>query len=167
MQAMTPKDLLLDGIDPALRLLNVHGIKPSDNARVLELAIAGQETQWKDRRQLGGGPARSLWQFEGGPLSALGGLFRLVPDKLSTVCDKLSIPCERAVVFEAMAWNDVLAASCARLLLWTDPAPLPDATNVEGGWQYYLRLWQPGLPHRATWDARHATAREVVKQCPL
>ena len=58
---MNPKDLLQGAVDPALALLaRLTGIQSDARARVLVLAIAGQESAWMYRRQVGG-PARSFW----------------------------------------------------------------------------------------------------------
>lgn len=158
---MTPKSLLTNAIDPALALLDATTqIKPDDRARVLVLAIAGQESAWQYRLQVGG-PARSFWQFEEG--GGVAGLFSVCPTKLKVVCYELAIPFNQADVFEAMAWNDVLAAAMARLLLWTDPAPLPDVGDVQAGWNYYEKLWRPGAPHPEIWPARYGTAMGLVK----
>jgi hypothetical protein len=157
---MTPKDLLTTAVDPALALLAPLGVKSDARARVLVMAIAGQESAWEHRRQIGG-PARSFWQFEKG--GGVVGLFNVVPAKLKAVCDELEVPFNLSDVFEAMAWHDVLAAAMARLLLWTDPAPLPDVGQVNQSWEYYLRQWRPGLPHPDLWPARYGTAMGLVK----
>jgi hypothetical protein len=157
---MTPKDLLMNAVDPALALLaRLANVKSDDRARVLMMAIAGQESAWKERRQIGG-PARSFWQFEKG--GGVAGLFRVTPSQLKAVCDELMIPCNPTDVFEAMAWNDTLAACMARLLLWTDPARLPEVGNVDAAWAYYQRNWRPGAPHPEIWPARYGTAMGLV-----
>lgn len=158
---MTPKSLLTDAIDPALALLGNQGLKSDARARLLVLAIAGQESAWEYRRQIGG-PARSFWQFESG--GGVAGLFQVVPNKLKSVCDALYVPFNLSDVFEAMAWHDVLAAAMARLLLWTDVAALPEVGDVNAGWAYYLRNWRPGMPHPDLWPARYGTAMGLVKQ---
>ena len=71
-------------------------------------------------------------------------------------------PYDRTVVFEAMAWNDTLACAMARLLLWMQPPALPAIGDKEGAWQYYLKAWRPGAPHRHTWDARYDTALKAA-----
>jgi hypothetical protein len=160
---MTPKDILVHAVDPALALLSrLSGIKPDQRARLMLMAIAGQESAWEHRRQIGG-PARSFWQFERG-----GGVAGVLSHpsskaKIAAVCAELEIPCEVSVVYEAMAWNDVLGASMARLLLYTDPAALPDIGKVEEAWQYYLRNWRPGMPHQKTWAARYGTSMGLVE----
>ncbi len=51
----------------------------------------------------------------------------------------------------ATAKGDDLATAFARLLLWSDSAPLPTIGDEEGAWEYYLRLWKPGKPSRERW----------------
>jgi hypothetical protein len=65
---------------------------------------------------------------------------------------ELLVPFEPATVFEAMAWHDVLAAAMARLLLWTDPAELPDGRR---------RQCRLGLL-RAQLASRRAASRPVA-----
>jgi hypothetical protein len=130
---------------------------------VLTMAIPGQESNWRYRVQIGG-PARSYWQFEQG--GGLAGLYRLVPTQLVKVCDWLDIPHDINTVFQAMAWNDNLACCCARLLLWTDPRPLPAVGAVDAAWQYYLSIWRPGMPHPQTWAGCYEKARAAVALDP-
>lgn len=163
---MTPKDILVDAIDPAHAMLDrLSGVKSDDRSRVLSLAIAGQESAWAARIQGGGGPARSFWQFEGLG-GGVGEVFQKTPTQLQAVCKELIIPFDVATVFQAMAWNDALAATMARLLLWQDPAALPAVGEVEAGWQYYLRNWRPGAPHPESWAGRYGTAMGLVRNYP-
>lgn len=162
-----PKDILLGAIDPALALLSKVGqIKPDPRARVLMLAIAGQESGWEHRLQIGG-PARSYWQFEkgGGVAGVLG--HPASKDRIRTVCAEINVPCNAADVYEAMAWHDVLGACMARLLLYTDAATLPEIGNVLAGWDYYVRNWRPGLPHPDVWPARYGTAMGLCNDNPM
>lgn len=164
---MTPSELLVNAIDPAHALLErLTGLRSDDRARVLSLAIAGQESAWVHRRQIGG-PARSFWQFEkgGGVAGVLA--HHATKDKIKAVCADLEIPCDTATVYEAMAWNDVLGAAMARLLLFSDPAALPDVGKVQPGWDYYIRNWRPGMPHPSTWPGRYGTAMGLVTNNPL
>lgn len=160
---MTPKSILVDAIDPANALLaRLAGVKSDDRARVEMLAIAGQESAWKDRLQIGG-PARSFWQFEKG--GGVRGVLRhpSSKDKIKAVCTELGVSCDEDTVYHDMADNDILAACMARLLLFTDAAALPDVGRVEEGWQYYLRNWRPGMPHPEVWPARYGTAMGLVE----
>jgi hypothetical protein len=149
---MSPDLFFLRIVEPTLQYMAKSpsiNVSATDGARVLVMTIAGQESRWKDRRQIGG-PARSYWQFEFG--GGVDDVFRITGLKLGTVCASFDIPYDKAVVFEAMAWCDPLACAMARLLLWSDPAPLPAVGDKEAGWQYYLRNWRPGAPHRSSWD---------------
>jgi len=156
----SPLVFLKDIVNPAIALVAaVSDIKPSDEARVMLMAIAGQESLWEYRRQIGG-PARSYWQFELG--GGVAGLFRVTPKPLKQICDTLDIPYEANTVFEAMAWNDLLAGAMARLLLWTEPRKLPTLGDAAEGWRQYQNVWRPGLPHPEVWPDRYKTAMSVV-----
>jgi len=161
---MLPSTMFHAVIVPTLDwMASVPEIKTGNDARakVWTMTVSGQETNWQHRLQIGG-PARSYWQFE--KTGGVADLFRMVPTKLKAVCDANDIPFNATSVFEAMAWHDVLGCAMARLLLWTDPNPLPDVADVEGGWNYYLRNWRPGAPHHETWAIRHATAISLLNQ---
>ena len=108
--------------------------------------------------------AGAFWQFEEG--GGVAGVFRVAPLSLKAVCDSLYIPFDQSTVFEAMAWNDVLAAAMARLLLWSDAADLPVVGDVNGAWAYYQRNWRPGAPHPDLWPARYGTAMGLVNEGP-
>ena len=151
-------------IAPALVLLPQAMSTPA--AWQMMIAISLQEARGTQRVQIvnggGRGPARGLWQFE-----RPGGVLGVLNHKASRhhawkVCEALKVPCTSQTVWEALEHNDVLAAALARLLLWTDPAPLPHRDNAELGWQYYMRNWRPGKPHRHTWDAFWLRARTFV-----
>jgi hypothetical protein len=156
---MTPAVFLQIVVDPTLHDLASVDIPITDNARVLLMAIAGQESDWRARRQIGG-PARGYWQFEeaGGVAEVLA----TTPQQLGALCAALDIPVDRATLYEAMAWNDILACGMARLLLWQDPAPLPAVGDVQGGWDYYQRNWRPGAPRPDAWPAYYATAKGLI-----
>ncbi len=158
---MTPKDILVNAVEPALAMLAKQGVFSDDRARVLIMAVFGQESAWQYRQQIGG-PAHGLGQFEKG-----GGVVGVLThpasrDKIKAVCAELGVPCDAESVYEAMVENDVLAAAMARLLLWTDPTPLPAVGAVQAAWEYYARNWRPGAPHPEAWAARYKTAIDVV-----
>jgi hypothetical protein len=67
-------------------------------------------------------------------------------------------------VWAALERDDVLAFAFGRLLLWTDPKPLPGEHDAASGWDLYVRTWRPGKPHPERWPARFAAAvREVMR----
>lgn len=131
----------------------------SPDAELLLAAIAFQESNFKYRKQING-PARGLWQFE------RNGGVRGVMKHPSTavmalrVCIKLKIEPTYTAVYEALATNDILAAAFARLLLYTDPRPLP--TNQNDAWEYYIRNWRPGKPHPQRWAASWEAAKNLL-----
>lgn len=146
-------------INPALSLLPER--MESDAARVMLLAIGLQESGLAARVQRGG-PAHGLWQFEKG-----GGVRGVLKHPASAsyaalACERAGIPATEAAAYDALAGDDMLAATFARLLLWTDPEPLPDTET--GGWDLYLRTWRPGKPRRAHWQGNYRLASVAVKQ---
>lgn len=133
----------------------------SDRADVMMLAIGLQESRFKHRRQIGG-PARGFWQFEKG-----GGVKGVLTHPSTRahvlrVCQACSVEPKAVAVYPALALDDTLAGSFARLLLYSDAAPLPKLGEPEAAWSYYLRNWRPGKPHRQTWDAFYARAMAAV-----
>ncbi len=146
---MTPDTFLKTIVNRTLERISVlTGIATSDQARVMLLAIAGQESDWQHRLQIGG-PARGYWQFE--KMGGVAEVIQVTPVQLKAVCGTLDIPFDRDTLFEAKAWNDILACTMARLLLWQDRAPLPALGDEEAAWNYYLRNWRPGAPSRSRW----------------
>lgn len=162
---MTPQIFLKTIVDPTLNwLVQIGaGVAPTDEARVLVLAIAGQESGWSDRRQAGG-PARGYWQFEQG--GGVAEVMQKAPSQLGRLCGLLDIPFERGTLFEAMAWNDTLACAMARYLLWQDPAKLPALDESGQAWSYYQRNWRPGAPRPDAWPAVYTKALLLVKVIP-
>lgn len=133
-------------------------------ARIQLYAIGLQESRFLHRRQLVGspprpvGPAKGFWQFERG-----GGCIGVINHPASRahmqrICSERGIDFTSAALWNAIENDDVLAAAAARLLLYTDPQALPARGNVDGAWEYYVRVWRPGQPHRRTWDGFYAEA---------
>ncbi len=146
---MTPDAFLKTIVNPTLeRMAVLTGIATSDQARVMLLATAGQESAWQHRLQIGG-PARGFWQFE--KMGGVAEVIQVTPVQLKAVCGALDIPFDRDTLYEAMAWNDTLACAMARLLLWQDSAPLPALGDEGGGYDFYIRNWRPGAPSRSRW----------------
>lgn len=137
----------------------------SQSAKAELLAIGLQESRFLHRRQLEGGPARGLWQFERG-----GGVRGVATHPktekiLESVLRELryeSIVGDSRAMHYAIEDNDVLACVFARLLLWTVPGRLPGPTEHEAGWAQYLEGWRPGAPHPATWKAFYKEAWDRV-----
>jgi hypothetical protein len=159
-------DVLLNVLVPAMELLPDEMDTPQ--ARVQMLATGGQESGFATRRQYGDGPARGLWQFEQGTPASKGGiwgvyLFQSTAGILHDVCDALHIPFDAVSIYNNLETNDLLAACVARIMLYTDPKPLPDVTDVEGSWLTYLRIWKPGKPRPQDWAGNHSRAVETFE----
>lgn len=61
-----------------------------------------------------------------------------------------NVPANDLAIWSAIEHNDILAAGLARLLLYTDPLPLPPLGDAESAWALYLRTWRPGAYTRGT-----------------
>lgn len=141
-------ELLLDN---TFAIIGEHFDTPS--ARAMLWAIGRQESRFEHRRQIGG-PARGFWQFEKG--GGVKGVLTHAASKhhAAALCKERGVDATTAAVYPALEKDDILAAGFARLLLFTDPAPLPAprAGLAQDAWAYYKRNWRPGKPHRQTWD---------------
>ncbi|MEG0082238.1 MAG: hypothetical protein RR775_10140 [Massilia sp.] len=162
---MTPQRLLALAIAPALQELQNCGIPDTIEARRFLLAIALQESALAHRRQVvsGGsetGPAASFWQFEsGGGCKGVLTHFR-VNQCMRRMCAEFNVGPTPKGLWEAMRYQDIIAAIAARLLIYTLPSKLP--TTAEKGWEQYLDAWRPGKPRPKTWAQAWATATETV-----
>lgn len=158
---MQLSEIMRMAILPALALLPVKMDTPQ--ARVMLLAIGLQESRFTDRVQKGNGPARGFWQFEKG-----GGVKGVMTHKASRdyvrgICEVRGVPLDQYQVWTALARDDIFAAALARLLLWTDAFALPARDDVDGAWGLYAkRVWNPGRPHRSTWDGFYLDAVNFV-----
>jgi hypothetical protein len=130
-------------------------------ARAMLLAIGGQESAFRHRRQVNG-PARGLWQFERGGL--IGAQMHPSSSKhADAVCAALLYDRDQSdELHRALADNDILACALARLLLWTDAKPLPPESDAGAAWNYYLRVWRPGRPHPDAWPAHWRRAWDAL-----
>lgn len=162
---MTPQRLLATGIIPALAELAARGIPDTPAARRFLLAIALQESALAHRRQVVGsgeenGPAVSFWQFEkgGGCVGVL--RHHAVKSHMEALCAAFNVQATPGGLWEAMRYNDVVAAVAARLLVYTLPSGLP--RNAAEGWAQYIDAWRPGKPHPHKWAACWGTATDVV-----
>lgn len=163
-------------IDPALKLLPCKMDSPE--ARVLLLAIGAQESRFRDRRQIVWvmekgkrvlrplGPARSFWGAEKG-----GGMVHGVRTHAATRAYALGLYTERkvtatdAAIWVAIERDDVLAAGLARLLIYTDPYPLPKLGDQHGAWALYAdRQWKPGTPRPQDWPGNYRRAVDFVAE---
>lgn len=145
-------DVLAGAILPALDYLLRSELVPemdSPQARCMLLAIGRQESGFSTRHQVGG-PAHGLWQFErNGVLAVMH--HTATAQCVFRVCRDFGIQYGSSALYEAIAADDVLACILARLLLWTDPRPLPDVGDAMEAWNLYERCWRPGKPNYSRW----------------
>lgn len=125
----------------------------SKEARAMLWAIGRQEGRMIHRRQIGG-PARGLWQFERG--GGVKGVLKhgASADHARRLCEARGVEPTAEAVYHQLEHDDILACGFARLLLWTDPDPLPKVRlqNTEDAWLTYIENWRPGRAHRHTWN---------------
>lgn len=162
---MTPSRLLA-AIVAAHAELAAFGIPDNAQARTMSLAIALQESRANRRRQVGAsgledGPAVSFWQFEKG-----GGVRGVLTHPSAApvmfkICAMFNIDPTEQGLWDAMRYNDIVAACAARLLFYVLPDPLP--TSAALGWEQYTKAWRPGKPKPDTWVDAWKTAELTVK----
>jgi hypothetical protein len=146
---------------PALDLLPVQMRSPE--ATVMLLSIGQQESRFEYTRQLGNGPAKGYWQMEKG--GGVKGVCEHPSSRfwMSHLCEARKVPFTVSAVYDALEFDEVLAAGAARLLLFTDPAKLPQTDAESLAWMLYLRVWRPGKPRPDTWSEYHRNAENFVK----
>ncbi|WP_295445128.1 hypothetical protein [uncultured Thiodictyon sp.] len=144
--------ILIPGLD---KLAAIDGPPRTTPAETIMLTIAAQESGFASRYQkLTGdtpGPARGWWQFE--QKGGVQGVMHHSATQMAAaaICITYAVAFQSGAIWRALEGHDGLATAFARLLLFTDPQPLP--TTPDAAWNYYLRNWRPGKPHRATWAA--------------
>lgn len=134
-------------------LLTAIGLQESDGTHRFQVV------QGKPRAK---GPARGLWQFEQG-----GGVKGVLTHPASRywafkVCVARAVKPIPSEAWLALERDDVLAAAFARLLLFTDPKPLPSVQDDKACWAYYVRNWRPGKPHPDKWPECMRVARQTL-----
>lgn len=166
---MNAHRLLHLGIVPALAELAARGIPDTFLARRFLLAIALQESGIAHRRQVGAsglenGPAVSFWQFEQG--GGCAGVLRhqAAAPRMRGICADFNVEPTPAGLWEAIRYNDVVAAAAARLLIYTLPNALPETALA--GWAQYTAAWRPGKPHPEKWSANWNLATTIAEEGP-
>ena len=173
---MTLDEITRTAIDPALAWLPSK--MNSLEARQELLTIGLQESRFEHRWQVLNdptkkGPARSFWQGEQGGGMVTGTMTHPASKELvQAACVFFGVPFTSVAIWAAIENNDMLAAILARLLLWTEPGPLPRVTDEDSAWGLYLHAWRPGAYARGTlaeraalrkkWDGNHRRVRAFL-----
>lgn len=161
---MTAADFLSRILVPDLAWLHslLPSIPASESGVALLLAIAGQESNWSDVAQAGSGDALGPWQMQRNTCADI--LTNRATDaKAIVVCATLKVTPNASAVFDALLANSRLASAFARLDLWSDPAPLPVVGDKQGAWDYYDRVWKPGVARPEAWSAVYEATLAAMK----
>lgn len=157
---LTPNEFFIKIINPAL--LKLQSVTTSQvatsSAKILLLAIALEESNLQHRQQIKG-PARSFWQFE------RIGIEGVVSRKTNKeILSKLNYPTLTNTIYTQLLTNDQLGCILARLLLLSDPNPLPEPkySEITNAYNYYLKNWRPGKKSPASWKTNWPLAIEVA-----
>lgn len=155
-------EILVPSLDA---VADICGINVSDEALCELLTIGQQESGLKHRYQISSdvhaaGPARGWFQFE-----RAGGVQGVMKhpsssERAKALCAACAVDWNASAIWRALEGHDLLAVGFARLLLWTDPKPLPK--TEQDGWDYYVRNWRPGKPHPLAWPAYWAASKRLV-----
>lgn len=162
-------DLVLRHILPAAYAVLPPAMN-SPSASAFLISVGLQESQFLQRRQRGGGPAKGFWQFERG--GGVKGVMTHPKTKgpLMTALTDLryaSTLNQSAELHRILEHNDVVACVFARLLLWSVPGRLPTRHESDMAWEQYVDGWRPGKPHPETWAAYFIEAWHRVDQLQL
>ena len=96
----------------------------------------------KHLRQIGGGPARGVFQIELDTAIDIWANYLHSRTKLEGLILGLLWPLKAQSITDQLIWNFVYAAAMARLVYWRKLEPLPDADDIEGMGKYWGRHYQ-------------------------
>lgn len=150
-------------------VLEIMGGAFNSEAAVQLLALTGAAESGFEFRRQRADYRDGQWSF--GPAR---GIYQMEDDTFDDVCRYLQSPVgveERGPVqlfmppdgrFTAdwLCFDDALATAMARIKFWMDPVPLPAASDFDGLWRYYKRVWN--TRHGA---ATRAHVAEAVRVC--
>lgn len=145
-------------------MLELPAKMSSDSVTLQMMVTAKQESGLNARWQTGNGIARGLWQMEQ-PTVNLVMINKNSAGYLRTFIEqKLKMPMySTSIIYDALDKDDFMACAMARLLYWDDPNPMPKVGDLNGAWQYYLRIWRPGAPDFTRWQSAYAEAMRYFK----
>ncbi|MEH6477643.1 MAG: hypothetical protein V7727_18270 [Sneathiella sp.] len=113
-------------------------------AEKLVLGTALVESGLRRSRQMGGGPARGIFQMEPATFKDIE-RYLLKPGKLDLRARAAKNCIGDPFDFGELAGNDFLAAAFCRLKYLPDPHPLPDPDDIEGLAAYWKRTYNSPL----------------------
>lgn len=165
---MTPDLFLSTFLLPGLTWLeSLLGATPpnSPEAQLSLLAWAGQETQWSNVAQIGGGPGRGPWQDE--PETCLDVLTNPTTEHMALrVCVTLGVGAVGKAVWTNIIPKPLLSVAFSRLDLYADPEPLAAVGDAHGCLEAYKRIWGPAWVEDGGQVATEATNRFLITVYP-
>lgn len=169
-------------IVPACEFLRKnYGLPSNVNVWALDAAIGYQESKFAARDQLElqdgrlvpgrVGPATSFWQMEmnGGVKGVM--THQATRSIAEALVAKAGLPFNYEAVWREFSEisGDELASVFARLLIYTHPPRVPEASPAgqEEAWRYYLAVWRPGKPRPEEWPESWAFGCESARAVAL
>jgi hypothetical protein len=76
------------------------------------------------------------------------------------ILEAYNVEATAPAMWEAMRYQDIVAAAAARLLVYTLPGAL--AATQDEGWNQYVSAWRPGKPHPESWPKNWMLAGAAV-----
>ena len=165
---MTPSAFLAGTLLPGLRFLT-SAVGPKSGGetvnweadaagRLALLAFAGQETNWQNVTQIGGGPGRGPWQL--GETTCADVMYNPASEQMVLkVCAAAGVLPTPPTIYDALMTHPLsIGVALPRLLLWCDDNPLPAYGDEDACWACYLRVWKPGSPSRQRWSVVYPQA---------
>lgn len=134
---MTPKGFKAAIIDPTLHHLDLY----SPAASNLMLGTALVESGLIHRRQIGGGPARGLFQIERATFEDVYGRYLRNRQRLLARANELLTIGDPWAQIET---NDCFSCAIARVRYLYDPKPLPDANDIPALAEVWVRVYNAG-----------------------
>jgi len=149
---MNVYQLRTDIVAPVLRRLEMW----STVSEELLMATGAHESEgFVHIRQLGGGPAVSLWQIEPDTARDVHRYLTLHPDMMDNFCKAVMWRPEWIDrITERLIADQAFACAVARIRYWMEPTPLPEsAHNIQAIAEYWKKYYQRGPdPQRGIQD---------------
>jgi hypothetical protein len=136
----TAEEFVKNAIRPALNHLGLY----SEAAEQLLLGTAIHESLLKSRRQIGGGPARGLFQMEPATHDDIWDNFLKYKPDLSKKLTKL-LSSEKADKIAELETNDIYAAGIARIGYYRVSEAIPKLDDIEAMARYWKKYWNTEL----------------------
>ena len=136
-----PATARADYVAPALRTLGLY----SPESERLLMGTAAIESGFVDFVQLGGGPARGMFQMEPPTLTWLLDTYLATPEHRGLRASVLSLASSSTPAIDELVGNHLFAAALARIKYLSVPEPIPPALADQA--QYWWSWYNGRSPH--------------------